>query len=52
MAKAFQMIKKIEESLLEFYPKKPLLSFDIVKTGYYIRRGDFEKGKRYIYIQC
>ena len=45
MAKAFQLIREIEESLLEFYPKKPLLSFDIVKTDYYIRRGNFKQGK-------
>lgn len=45
MAKAFQLIWEIETSLLMFYPKKPLMSFHIVKTDYYIRRGSLELGK-------
>jgi len=44
MEKAFTLIREIEDGLLVFYPKKPLLSFDIVKTDYYIRRGNFEQG--------
>ena len=49
MAKAFQLIEEIERDLLMFYPKKPLLSFDIVKTDYHIRQGNFELGK-YIFL--
>lgn len=45
MLKALQLIEEIEQSLLVFYPKKPLLSFDIVKTDYFIRRGNFGQGK-------
>ncbi|XP_078360542.1 uncharacterized protein LOC144644867 [Oculina patagonica] len=44
MTKAYQLIEEIEENLLVHYPKKPLLSFDIVKTDYFIRRGNFERG--------
>ena len=45
MTKACQLIEEIEQNLLVHYPKKPLLSFDIVKTDYFIRRGNFEQGK-------
>ena len=49
MAKAFRLIEEVERDLLMFYPKKQLLSFDIVKTDYHIRRGNFEQGK-YIFL--
>ncbi|XP_068753637.1 uncharacterized protein [Montipora capricornis] len=44
MAKALQLIKEIEERLLVFYSKKALLSFDIVKTDYFIRERNFVQG--------
>lgn len=44
MTKAFQLIWEIENDLLKFYPKKPMMSFQIIKTDYYIRRGSLELG--------
>lgn len=45
MTKAGQLINEIEKNLLIHYPSKPLLTFDIVKTDYFIRRGNYERGK-------
>lgn len=45
MTRAHHLIEEIENRLLVFYPKKPLLSFDIVKTDYFIRRGNYMEGK-------
>ena len=45
MTKAGQLIEEIEKNLLIHYPSKPLLTFDIVKTDYFIRRGNYEQGK-------
>ena len=44
MAKALQLIKEIEGRLLVLYSKKALLSFDIVKTDYFIREKNFVQG--------
>ncbi|CAH3157225.1 unnamed protein product [Porites evermanni] len=44
MAKASHLIREIEERLLSFYLKKALLSFDIVKTDFFIRTGNFVRG--------
>lgn len=44
MTKAGQLINEIEENLLIHYPNKPLLTFDIVKTDYFIRKGNYERG--------
>lgn len=45
MTKAGQLIEEIESNLLTHYPSKPLLTFDIVKTDYFIRRRNYEQGK-------
>jgi len=45
MTKAGQLIEEIEKNLIIHYPSKPLLTFDIVKTDYFIRRGNYEQGK-------
>lgn len=44
MAKASHLIREIEERLLSCYRKKALLSFDIVKTDFFIRTGNFVRG--------
>lgn len=44
MTKAGQLIEEIENKLLTHYPSKPLLTFDIVKTDYFIRRRNYEQG--------
>ena len=44
MVKASHLIREIEERLLSCYLKKALLSFDIVKTDFFIRTGNFVRG--------
>ena len=44
MAKASHLITEIEDGLLSFYLKKALLSFDILKTDFFIRTKNFDQG--------
>lgn len=44
MAKAQQLIREIETHHLVYYQSKPRMSFDIVKTDYFIRRGNYAQG--------
>ena len=44
MAKASHLIREIEDRLLPCYLKKALISFDIVKTDFFIRTGNFVRG--------
>ncbi|CAH3199098.1 unnamed protein product, partial [Porites evermanni] len=44
VAKASHLITEIEEGLLSCYLKKALLSFDIVKTDFFIRTKNFDQG--------
>lgn len=44
MAKAWQLIQEIETDLLKDYQSKQRMSFDIIKTDYFIRRGNYVQG--------
>ena len=50
MAKAQQLIREIETRHLVYYQSKPRMSFDIVKTDYFIRRGNYAQGEKTLHL--
>lgn len=50
MAKAQQLIREIETHHLVYYQSKPRMSFDIVKTDYFIRRGNYAQGEKTLHL--
>lgn len=50
MAKAQQLIREIETHHLVFYQSKPRMSFDIVKTDYFIRKGNYAQGEKTLHL--